>query len=374
MPVARPDCRTEEASMPIVFTCEQCGRRFQVDDRLQGKRGRCKTCGLVMRIPHPGAAGPENAAGREPEPEPLFRLSPPEPLPQVRREFGSHGTGEAGQEAPAHGALAQPLLHEHHGSFELIDDDVDVAEMPVSPEIKRGLLELAEFEKDRRGYDLVGDHDRGFFSGLRGSRPARWLFVKWRAGVGLILSFLRFIDDWAYLISIPFIMLMVLGIVVANRGFVHTGAVVVVLANYGRFWADLLAIFVRPFKEGPLHGLAFLLPPYTVYYLFTRWNRFKPTLRRMATSCIPIVLVVLAYAYIPEVNPEVKNLQGVRAKLESGVHELRKDIKSDLERLESQLPALELEKRASRPAAGGKRPEPRSDSGETAAQNPRAPD
>ena len=69
-----------------------------------------------------------------------------------------------------------------------------------------------------------------------------------------MLKVFRWVDTWAYLISIPFLILMILGIVAENRPFIHTGAVVVVLANYGRFWADLLAFFIRPFKEGPFRA------------------------------------------------------------------------------------------------------------------------
>ena len=130
---------------------------------------------------------------------------------------------------------------------------------------------------------------------------------------------------------------MVFGIVVENRAFVHLGAVVTVLANYGRFWADLLALFVRPYKDGPIQGLAFLFPPYTVYYLATRWSRMKPILRRIATSCIPIVLVVLAYAFLPSINPEVKDVAGVTAKIEKGKQEVDKEIHEELQKIEKEL-------------------------------------
>ena len=119
---------------------------------------------------------------------------------------------------------------------------------------------------------------------------------------------------------------MILGIAAENRPFIHTGAVVVVLANYGRFWADLLAFFVRPYKDGPLQGLAFLFPPYMVYYLATRWDSMKKIVRRIATSCIPILAVVLIYGFVPSANPEVKNVQGFGAKLEAGKHQLDKEI------------------------------------------------
>ena len=35
----------------IVFFCQSCGARFEVDPRFAGKRGHCKKCGQVMTIP-----------------------------------------------------------------------------------------------------------------------------------------------------------------------------------------------------------------------------------------------------------------------------------------------------------------------------------
>ena len=135
-------------------------------------------------------------------------------------------------------------------------------------------------------------------------------------------------------------MLMIFGIAVENLGFVHTGAVVIVLANYGRFWADLLALFVRPYKDGPIQGLAFLFPPYTVYYLTTRWSRMRPILRRIGTSCIPIVAVVLAYAFLHSVNPAVNDSASVTTKIEGGKQELEKEINEDLQKIEKELTHL----------------------------------
>jgi hypothetical protein len=362
--------------MLISFTCERCGKYFRLDDRYQGRRGRCSRCGHVMRIPvlaervgaddaTSSAPGDEAPRAREaessPAPEaPAFRLSPPESRPQVRRELLEHPEPAAADEAnvqPAVGphnslfALASPVhrgydrhMGEHHVGFELLDDDSDAAPaMTVSPEIARGLRELADFEKDRSGYKVEGER-HGFFFRLEHSRPAGWFYRKWRAAVGFVLKILRWIDTWAYLISVPFVMLMIFGIVVENRGFVHTGAVLVVLANYGRFWADLLAFFVRPYKDGPLQGVAFLFPPYTIYYLTAHWKHMKPILRRIATSCIPIVLVVLAYAFLPSVNPEIKEIDGVAAKIEAGEKKLESEVKSELEKAEGEVRTLRLPK------------------------------
>jgi hypothetical protein len=346
----------------ISFTCEKCGKQFQVDEHILGKRGRCLQCGHVMRISstfaappaataEPAEFQPSAASGPAAEAEAApFRLSPLEPPPGVSPQMPAPAAEPPALQptsprAPIlEAAAAPPVKGRHpgkrHPQFELLDDDADPAALlPVAPEIARGLREVAEFEKDRQGYNLAGE-PAGFFSRLESSRPASWLYVKWRAGVGFALKLLRWVDSWAYLISVPFLILMLFGIVVANRGFVHTGAVVVVLANYGRFWTDLIALFVRPYKDGPLQGLAFLFPPYTVYYMTAHWDRVKPIVRRIATSCIPIILVVFAYAFLASVNPAAKDVHGVTAKILAGEHELSNEIVSEIRNVESELESL----------------------------------
>jgi hypothetical protein len=337
--------------MPIIFTCEKCGNRFKVDERMHGRKGRCSHCGQVMKIPGERVAAPAHApkVGASADAEPQFRLSPPEPLPMVADVNVPSSTAEPARAAPVgphHSVfgLAPPIVGagleggmEHHGRFELIDEDAEPAGV-VSPEVAHGLKEIAEFEKDRKGYTLDGDRGGAFaLLGLKNSGPAGWVYTKWRAGVNSVLKLLRWIDTWAYLVSVPFLVLMIFGIAVANRQLVHSGAAVVVLANYGRFWADLLALFVRPFKDGPIQGIAFLFPPYSLYYLATRWDKMKKIVRRIATSCIPIFLVVLIYGFLPSVNPEIKDVKGFGARLEAGKDELDKEIQGDLRGLEKKL-------------------------------------
>jgi DNA-directed RNA polymerase subunit RPC12/RpoP len=345
--------------MSIIFTCKNCGKRFTVDEPSQGRRGRCSHCGHVMRIPGPAGAEHAHPPARAatPDAESPFKLSPPEPHPLVREAIPPPAADLAPQQpvGPHHGQFAptssipasqQPHAHEPHVHFELLDDDADPASVfAVSPQITRGLKEIAEFEKDRQGYKIEGDRSGAFsFFGLRDSRPAGWIYTKWRAGVSFVLKVLRWVDTWAYLISVPFLILMILGIAAENRLFIHTGAVVVVLANYGRFWADLLAFFVRPYKDGPLQGLGFLFPPYMLFYLATRWNYMQKIVRRIAMSCIPILAVVLIYAFDPSANPEVKKVHGVGAKLEAGKHQLDREIASELRDLEKKLNNLEIPK------------------------------
>jgi hypothetical protein len=133
-------------------------------------------------------------------------------------------------------------------------------------------------------------------------------------------------------------MLMILGIIVQNVALMHTGAVVVALANYGRFWTDLLALLIRPYKDGPIQGVAFLFPPYTIYYMTRHWDRVKPIIRRIATSCIPIVLVVLAYAFLPPDAPPLEDVSEIPARIKAGEEELRKELSDTIKKVESEVP------------------------------------
>ena len=178
-----------ETCIVIIFSCEDCGRKFEVDDKCLGRRGRCTQCGHVMRISQSVRQAP---ASREQVPEVMpepavmpeaapFRLSPPDPRPWVHRGVAApdsdaalprhavapHETAPAIADSQAGGRLTND---EFPSRFELLDDGSDAGTPAgVSPEIERGLREMTEFQKDRGGYELAST-PRGFFGRLDRSR------------------------------------------------------------------------------------------------------------------------------------------------------------------------------------------------------------
>ena len=52
--------------MLIVLDCPGCGKRYEVDASLAGKKSRCKQCGEVFQIPVPRAASPSPPASSKP--------------------------------------------------------------------------------------------------------------------------------------------------------------------------------------------------------------------------------------------------------------------------------------------------------------------
>src|SRR5262245_14939745 len=52
-------------------------------------------------------------------------------------------------------------------------------------------------------------------------------------------------------------------------------------------------VFVNPFKESLRHGLAFLfIPPYTVYYIATRWKQMKRPFRKAIGAFLPLIVLL----------------------------------------------------------------------------------
>ena len=89
--------------MPLSVECQECGTKYNVPDKLAGKRAKCKKCGATMSIPEPDVA-----IGFAPDDDPLAALqdlarqsgedAAPEPAPAPPRKRTSAGSVAA---APA---------------------------------------------------------------------------------------------------------------------------------------------------------------------------------------------------------------------------------------------------------------------------------
>ncbi|MDB5352104.1 MAG: repeat-containing protein [Planctomycetota bacterium] len=72
--------------MPMTFACENCGKRYRVEESAAGKRGKCKECGQTFTIPQPVSPPlPQQA------PTPLVEIRP-EPLTTSSRKDAKLGT------------------------------------------------------------------------------------------------------------------------------------------------------------------------------------------------------------------------------------------------------------------------------------------
>jgi hypothetical protein len=252
--------------MGIVFYCQSCGSRFDVDARAAGKQGRCKKCGQQMTVPRA-----EDIASMAAMPA-----------------LAMAGAGTAA--APSSGASWLAAMSSRVGLAPLTIDHMPAGYRKPSPYDED---ELA----DSKPYALaVPDRKSG---GGRPSKPVSEVKMLWRRQLGGIAKVFRWINQTAYLISVPFLMLLLLGALVRNPHMAVVGATAVVLLNIGRLISGFANLVVIPFRDGPTVGVRFLIPPLTFVYLAKHWNKVKKPVKRLIEPAVTIGLVVLAFIFIP---------------------------------------------------------------------------
>jgi hypothetical protein len=251
----------------ISFTCEACGHRFELDESLAGKQGHCKHCGREMVVPSPEAPkAAESPYG--------FRLKPVEPDAVPRPA-----------EVPA-SAESSPRPSKRSR-----------AEKPAKTD---GIPE--EFLADRAPIPLDKSFEPAPLAKSENTSPVV-MNVKagWRHSVQAVLKKLAWLEEWVYLISIFFLMISVTGMMFKYRSVAYPAAVVVFAASVILFALGGFEVFVKPFKESPLHGLAFLFlfpPIYMIYYSATRWTAMKRPVKHALGAFLPLIVLVFSFLFI----------------------------------------------------------------------------
>ncbi len=145
------------------------------------------------------------------------------------------------------------------------------ARRPIKPEYDDDL-------GDSKPYDLAEPiRPTG---GRPSSKPAGGAKILWRKYLGVVQKLFRTLNETAYLISVPFLLMVLLGAIIGSRPLALMGATAVVLLNLGRIVAGVANLAVVPFREGIFQGIMFLIPPLTFVYLSSHWKLLKqPTLR-----------------------------------------------------------------------------------------------
>lgn len=300
----------------ITFSCPRCATRYDVGEQLAGKKGRCKKCGHVMSIPAPSRM--VAASG-------MFRLLPEAAFGGERTRIPRGGTVAASR-PPAASLPSSVALAPLSSDFRAVDKRAQAA--AAKPHIAAYLHESTTV-----GPYALAEPSR-IPRAVQGSsgRPAGLLARLYRGQVGGVLTVLRKVNDFAYLISIPFIVLMLVGIVLKSRPIALGGATGVVLLNIGRLVTGGFAFYVRPFKKSPIEGLLFLIPPYAAYKVATHWKASKKATMRFVEPALTIGIVLLAFAFIPWLSsgaaPEDAPISQ-RLRAEAGA--LKSDMREELE-------------------------------------------
>jgi hypothetical protein len=285
--------------MAIVFYCQSCGSRFVVAPSLAGKAGRCKHCGQRMVVPRA---------------EELSSLVAVPAAPVAARVAV----------APAAPAAAAP-------SSWLAGSLSRFALKPLTeeglPSVRKGSAKPSPLDDlgDSKPY-VLAEPVVAAARGRGASGPAGAVVRAWRHQVGGVQKVFRWLNESAYLVSVPFIILLILGAVLKNRPLALFGGTFVVLLNVGRFVAAVGNLALVPLKSG----------------LDARKLR-KPA-RRLVEPVLTIVLVFLAFRFIPWLSEGMATKGSAADQLRSGFATLKKDMTGEVDKVVDKAKTVDLEK------------------------------
>jgi hypothetical protein len=290
--------------MGIVFFCQSCGARFEVDPRMAGKKGHCKKCGQIMSIPRAEqiasmAAMPALAAAA----------------------VGAGVDPRAGVGASAVGTSLGSWLKAGISQAVLAPLSVDRMSIAKKKPSRPSPLDDAQ---DSKPYVLAQPEVRASFGGS--SALDNIVVRAWRQQLGGLQKLFRKINQTAYLVSIPFIMILLLGIVVKNRPMALFGATLVVLLNIGRLVAGGVNLALVPFRDG------------------INFKKMKKPIQRVVEPVVTIGLVILAFYFIPWLSSAKSTKGSIADRVRSEVETLETDMKGEVGKIADKAKALDLEK------------------------------
>ena len=155
----------------------------------------------------------------------------------------------------------------------------------------------------------------------------------YRQAVGWIEKIFRWLNQSAYLVSVPFLMCMILGLAVGSHSLMVLGATAVVLLNLGRIVAGVANLAVIPFRESPMQGVLFLIPPFTFFYLAQHWHKVKKPVKRIIGPIVTIGIVALAFMAEPWLKGEGKSAGSIQDQAKAGVKSLKTEVKAKIGRV-----------------------------------------
>jgi len=288
--------------MAIHFNCSQCGAPFVVEERLAGRAARCKRCGSRTTIPGIRDAVAAAAPGG--------------------RAVAAVGAGKAAPAvAPGPTKPAAPVIAV---ARPLNWIDAVTSQVALAPITEQRLSALRKKPTPLDDASFSGLYKLGTapslpaLKGARG-RSAGAITRTYRHEMFKIQSLFRWLNQSAYLVSVPFLMILLLGVVTNSQSLLALGATVVVALNIGRLLAGMANLLVIPFRDSPIQGVLFLIPPITFIYLYQNWNKARKPVQRIIGPIGTIGLVILAFLIAPYLHGGEKKKGSIKEQLRSGV-------------------------------------------------------
>ncbi len=321
--------------MKISFACPHCAKPLVADAALAGRTGRCRYCKQRTVVPSGQAAsgGPGQSGSGNPTAAADWRTAVASQLPSAG------GRPSAATDRPA----PKPAANEA-GDYSLrpvtpvnvpalAASDWDNAELgpavAVPPSVFTSPATVprppsrvaaprvapptaAASETSANFFALVTNMVAPLVNSVSPGtvRPvaggASSILVAYRLFFGLLGRVTTWISETSYTVSFILIILAVASGMIGRHSLATMLCGVVVALNLVGLAGDITSLLTLSFRKNPLQGALFLVPPFTLYYLWTDWYRYRDTVLRMRIPLMTLALVVAAYAYVPWLRGGIK--------------------------------------------------------------------
>jgi len=343
--------------LKIAFPCPHCAKQLMADSAAAGRTGRCRHCGKPAVVPSgytlrpvtptktptlvgadwdhaelgpaiafPAAASRAFATASKAAAKPVNR-----PAPQQTAATRSRG--------PSAAKMAAEPFAQAAGSVG-----------PGFPELLASLLATATAALRPAAVPPVAN----------GPAPAPML-VAYRSFFGVLGRLTTWISETSYTVSFILIILAIAGGMIGRHSLAATAVGAIVALNLVGLAGDVASLVTLSFRKNPLRGTLFLLPPFTLYYLWTDWYRYRDTIHRMRLPLATLAFVAAAYVFVPwlrggsaEEGRIVASVKRAVAAVEETVAGRRGAIDEGLEKARSWLREVPLPDPSSMPGVPGK--------------------
>jgi hypothetical protein len=114
------------------------------------------------------------------------------------------------------------------------------------------------------------------------------------------------ISETSYTVSLILIILAIASGMIGRHSLATMLCSAIIAFNLVGIAGDLASLVTLSFRKNPLQGGLFLVPPFTLYYLWTDWQRYCDTVLRMRIPLVTLALVAVAYTCVPWLRGGIK--------------------------------------------------------------------
>ena len=226
-----------------------------VDATLAGRVGRCRSCGRRVTVPEGAAAA---------------KLTPAA-APQKKT-------------IPAAAPAAKPPSDEYQLR-------------PVTP-IRQPAIEVPAWHDDDDTEMVVVRPAVPVATRPAANEPTP-LMRAYRSCFSLLVQATTWVSETSYTVSLILLILSVAGGMIGQHTLAAWGVRAIIGLNLVGLLGDLASLVNLSFRKDPLRGALFLVPPLTVYYLWTDWRRYRDTVSRMRIPLVTLAFVGVACLFVP---------------------------------------------------------------------------